>query len=89
MRNVGTYRMQVKNRNKTGILISKRQDASWHIHKNDARNKATPVAVVIGADPSIGYVSVSKMSDTLDEFAVAGALRGEAVDLVPCETIPL
>ena len=89
MRNVGTYRMEVKDRNKTGFLIGKRQDASWHIHKNDARNKPTPVAVVIGADPSIGYVSVSKMSDTLDEFAVAGALRGEAVDLVPCETIPL
>lgn len=89
MRNVGTYRMEVKDRNKTGFLIGKRQDASWHIQKNDARNKATPVAVVIGADPSIGYVSVSKMSDTLDEFAVAGALRGEPVDLVPCETIPL
>jgi len=34
------------------------------------------LAVVIGADPSIGYVSVSKMSEALDEFAVAGALRG-------------
>jgi UbiD family decarboxylase len=89
MRNVGTYRMQVKGRNKTGLLIGKRQDASWHIQKNDLRNQPTPVAVVIGADPSIGYVSVSKMSDNLDEFAVAGALRGEAVDLVRCETIPL
>ena len=47
------------------------------------------MAVVIGADPTIGYVSVSKMSETLDEFAVAGALRGAAVDLVPCETVPL
>jgi UbiD family decarboxylase len=45
--------------------------------------------VVIGADPSIGYVSVSKMSEAMDEFAVAGALRGEPVELVPCETIPL
>jgi UbiD family decarboxylase len=89
LRNVGTYRMQLKGRDKTGFLIGKRQDASWHIHENDLRNKPTPVAVVIGADPSIGYVSVSKMSDNLDEFAVAGALRGEAVDLVPCETIPL
>src|SRR5436309_15998596 len=29
------------------------------------------------------------MSEALDEFAVAGALRGEPVDLVPCETVPL
>jgi UbiD family decarboxylase len=44
---------------------------------------------VIGADPSIGYVSVSKISEELDEFAVAGALRGAPVELVPCETVPL
>lgn len=88
-RNVGTYRMQLKGRNKTGFLIGLRQDAAWHVRKNDKQNKPTPVAVVIGADPSIGYVSVSKMSDDLDEFAVAGALRGEPVELVPCETVPL
>jgi UbiD family decarboxylase len=89
VRNVGTYRMQVKGSNKTGLLIGRRQDAAMHIQKNNARNKPTPLAVVIGADPSIGYVSVSKMSESLDEFAVAGALRGQPVDLVPCETVPL
>ena len=89
VRNIGTYRMQVKGPNKTGLLIGKRQDMAWHIYKNNALNKPTPLAVVIGADPTIGYVSVSKMSEALDEFAVAGALRGEAVDLVPCETVPL
>ena len=87
--NVGTYRMELKGPHKTGFLIGMRQDAAWHIRKNETRNKPTPVAVVIGADPSIGYVSVSKISDALDEFAVAGALRGEPVDLVRCETIPL
>ena len=86
-RNVGTYRMQVKGRNKTGFLIGMRQDAAWHVRKNDAENRPTPVAVVLGTDPAIGYVSVSKMSDALDEFAVAGALRGKPVDLVPCETV--
>jgi UbiD family decarboxylase len=89
IRNVGTYRMQVKGPAKTGFLIGVRQDAAWHLRKNDQQNKPTPVAVVLGSDPSIGYVSVSKMSDALDEFAVAGGLRGEPVDLVPCETIPL
>lgn len=88
-RNVGTYRMEVKGANKTGFLIGKRQDASMQMRKYEEKNKPMPVAVVIGTDPSIGYVSVSKISDALDEFAVAGALRGEPVDLVPCETIPL
>jgi len=89
IRNVGTYRMQVKGRNKTGFLIGVRQDAAYHLRKNAQEDKPTPVAVVIGTDPSIGYVSVSKMSEALDEFAVAGALRGAPVDLVHCETVPL
>ena len=89
VRNVGIYRMQVKGRNKTGFLIGKHQDASWHLGKNEARNQPTPVAVVVGSDPSIGFVAASKMSETLDEFSIAGALRGEPVDLVPCETVPL
>lgn len=87
--NVGTYRMEVKGPNKTGFLIGKRQDAAWHIRKNEEQNMPTPAAVVIGADPTIGYVSVSKIAPDLDEFAVAGGLRGEPVDLVPCETVPL
>ena len=89
VRNVGTYRMEVKGRNKTGFLIGKRQDAAGHLRKNEAQNKPTPVAVAIGTEPSIGYVSVSKLSEAMDEFSVAGALRGEPVELVPCETVPL
>lgn len=89
VRNVGTYRMQVKGPNKTGFLIGREQDAAFHMARSEELNKPTPVAVVIGADPSIGFVSVSKMPESLDEFAVAGALRGEPVDLVPCETVPL
>ena len=89
VRNIGTYRMQVKGRNKTGFLIGREQDAALHLRKNEAQNKPTPVAVVLGADPSIGFVSVSKIPEHLDEVAVAGGLRGEPIDLVPCETIPL
>lgn len=89
IRNMGTYRMEVKGRNKTGFLIGRVQDAAWHVRKNNERDQPTPVAVVLGADPTIGYVSVSKMADNLDEFAVAGGLRGEPVDMVPCETVPL
>jgi UbiD family decarboxylase len=89
MRNIGTYRMHVKGPNKTGFLFSRPQDAAVHLRANMEKNQPTPVAVVVGADPSIGFVSVSKISESLDEFAVAGALRGEPVDIVPCETIPL
>ena len=89
VRNVGTYRMQVKGPNKTGFSMGRNQDIAIHVRKNNQRNQPTPVAVVVGTEPSIGFVSVAKMSELLDEFAVAGGLRGEPVDLVPCETVPL
>jgi len=88
-RNVGIYRMQLKGSNKTGLFIAQPQDASLHLRKNEEKNRPMPVAVIIGADPSIGIVAASKIAERLDEFAVAGALRGEPVDLVPCETVPL
>jgi UbiD family decarboxylase len=84
MRNVGKLRSPTR-----PVFDRQATDASWHIHSNELRNKAIPVAVVIGADPSIGYVSFRKCPIRWMDFAVAGARRGEPVELVPCETIPI
>jgi UbiD family decarboxylase len=48
-----------------------------------------PVAVVLGADPTIGLCSVSKVPYNMDEIAVAGGLRRAPVPLVKCETIDM
>jgi UbiD family decarboxylase len=89
VRNVGTYRMQLKGRNKTGILIEPHQHIGMHCRKYEIMDKPMPVAVVIGTDPTIGMTSVAKVPYGVDEFAVAGGLRGEAVELVKCEMVDL
>jgi UbiD family decarboxylase len=48
-----------------------------------------PLAVVIGADPTIGLCSVSKVPYNTDEIAVAGGQRRAPVELVRCETVDL
>ena len=40
VRNVGTYRMQIKGPNKTGLLIGKRQDMAWHILQEQREKQA-------------------------------------------------
>jgi UbiD family decarboxylase len=46
-----------------------------------------PVAVVLGADPITFGVGTSKLTGLgEDELALAGGLRGKAVEMVPCET---
>jgi UbiD family decarboxylase len=89
IRNVGTYRMMIKGRNKTGITVSPVQHIGMHYAKYEERNESMPAAVVIGADPTIGMTSVAKLPYGTDELSVAGGLRGTPIKLVKCETVDL
>ncbi len=89
IRNVGTYRIQLKGAQKLGLFINYLQGGREHVEKNIKRGLPTPVAIVIGAEPVIGLVSVTRLPKDVDEFAVAGALRGAPVELVRCITSDL
>ncbi len=87
--NVGTYRVQVKGKDRIGCMMNFHQHGRKHVEMNNRLGKPTPVAVVLGTDPAIGLCSVARMMYGLSEYAVAGGLRGEAVPLVKCETCDL
>ncbi len=48
-----------------------------------------PVAVAIGADPSITYAATAPLPSGIDEMIFAGFLRKKPVDMVKCKTIEL
>jgi len=87
--NVGMYRLQVYDRNTTGM--------HWHIHKdgsashlaNKKNAKRTEVAVAIGADPAVTYAATAPMPHGMDELMLAGFLRGRPVELARCLTVDL
>jgi len=89
LRNVGLYRMQVYDKNTTGM--------HWHIHKDGAhffheyrrQNKRMEVAVAIGADPAVCYSASAPLPYGIDEFLLAGFIRKSAVPLVKCKTVNL
>jgi len=87
--NVGTYRVQVKSKNRLGCMVNFIQHLRKHVEMHNRANRPTPVAIVLGTEPTIGLTSVAKIPYGLSEFAVAGRLRGEPVELVKCETIDL
>lgn len=89
VQNVGTYRLQIKERNKTGISLNPQQDIGIHYAKYEREGKPMPIAIAIGTDPTIGMVSVTKIPTGVDEFTIAGGLRGEPVELIKCETSDL
>lgn len=87
VRNVGMYRMQVVDRNTTAM--------HWQIHKTGERHyrayqqagiRRMPVSVCLGGDPAYTFAATAPMPDGMDEYLLAGFLRGKPVKLVKCLT---
>lgn len=86
IKNTGMYRMQVFTKDTTGM--------HWHMHKTGARHytvykklgKRMPVVVALGGDPIYTYAATAPLPDNLDEYILAGFLRGKKVELVKSVT---
>lgn len=90
IRNVGTYRAQIKSPTRTGVHAAKFfRGMAYHWRKAKELGKPLEAAIIIGAAPNIGYVSVSQLPTDLDEYTVAGGIAGEPVELVKCKTVDL
>ncbi len=84
--NVGTYRVQMRQKRRLGLMVNLRQHLRKQIMLNEERGKPTPVAILLGCEPAVPLTSVSKIPYDMDEVAVAGGLRGEPVEVVRCES---
>src|SRR5918998_6956756 len=85
-RNVGMYRMQVRDARSTLM--------HWQIHKDGrvdylATDGRLEVAVALGLDPVSTYTASAPLPKHIDEFMLAGFLKGEPVELVKGKTIEL
>lgn len=88
-RNLGMYRLQIFDKNTTGM--------HWHIHKDGSHyfseytkaKKRMQVAVAIGADPSVIYAATAPMPRGIDEILLAGFFRKSGVEMVKCKTIDM
>ncbi|MEE2760938.1 MAG: UbiD family decarboxylase [Pseudomonadota bacterium] len=87
--NVGIYRGMVAGRDKIPVLLWRAQHWGEHYSKNAERGDEMPVAFVIGWEPSLGFCGGAPIPRGVSEYDVMGAIRGEPVDLIECETVPL
>jgi 4-hydroxy-3-polyprenylbenzoate decarboxylase len=87
VRNVGVYRNQLFDHNTLGILV----EPYGHLRLQWSKKprETFPVAIVLGADPVVPMVATAPIPYGKDELAVAGALRGKPIAMVPCITVPL
>ncbi|HEY7554614.1 MAG TPA: UbiD family decarboxylase [Candidatus Binatia bacterium] len=87
--NVGTYRCMIKGPNKTGVSVPPAQHIGIHFHKCRERKVPLQAAIVLGCSPAIGLASVAKVGYDRNEYAVAGGIAGEPIELVRCESVDL
>ena len=85
--NLSYHRMQLKGKDKFGISLMSRGHVWDYFCRSEQNGKDLEMAVVIGAHPSILLGAVAKVGIEVDEYEIGGALLGEPVELVKCETI--
>ncbi|MBL8198523.1 MAG: UbiD family decarboxylase [Chromatiales bacterium] len=86
--NFGTYRCEIKGPRRLGVNPEDGQ-TGWKMFmkKIERGEKTCPVSIVVGNDPIAWFVSSSLISKGgADELAIAGGLRGRAIDVVKSET---
>jgi UbiD family decarboxylase len=80
--NVGTYRLQVKDKDLLGIQALPFHDLAIHLHSAEERNEPLPVAICIGNDPVLNFMASTPVEYAQSEYDFAGALKGEPIVLV-------
>jgi 4-hydroxy-3-polyprenylbenzoate decarboxylase len=80
--NAGVYRVQVHDARTVGVYISRGKHGGLIRDKYWARGEACPVAISVGHDPLLLLVGGLEVDLGTNEFDVAGAIRGEALEVV-------
>lgn len=90
-RNLGMYRMQVMGPRETGMHWQRHKTGTRHLEKARKLGQKLPVAVALGGDPALIYAATAPLPPVpgLDEFALAGYLRGQRSPVVRGVTVDL
>ncbi len=88
-RNCGMYRLQLYDRNTTGM--------HWHLHHDAARifqdharqGRRTEAAVAFGGDPATMFAPAVPLPPGVDEMLFASFVRREPVEMVRCVSVDL
>jgi 2,5-furandicarboxylate decarboxylase 1 len=86
---MGVHRLMVKGGNRLGILLANPPLSRYHAAAEEA-DRPLEVAVAVGVDPATLVAAVAPVESVgPDKLALAGALRGAPLELVPAETVAL
>jgi len=90
VRNVGMYRLQVKDDQTLMMHWQRHKGGAEHQRvAQDAQKPRIPCAIVLGGDPASMWCSSAPLPPNIDEYLLAGYLRGKPVEFVKCVSQPI
>ncbi|MCZ7562718.1 MAG: UbiD family decarboxylase [Burkholderiales bacterium] len=89
--NLGTYRVQVHDRDRLGLYISPGKDGRIQMEKAFARNERFPVAMTFGQDPLLLYAASFHLPWGTCEYDYAGWARRAPIEVIagPVTGLPI
>lgn len=88
--NVGLYRIMCQGPDELSIYLTPgRQHIGQQYAKYLAAKERMPIAIAIGADPALSFVSAAAVPSGVCEYDLAGAIRGAPLETVKAETVDL
>ena len=88
LQSMGIHRLQVRGRGRLGILLNS-PPLSEFWKKAESMGRDLEIAIVVGIDPLTWLASVTYAPQGIDKYEMAGALRQEAIEVVPCRKVGL
>ena len=87
--NAGGYRLMYRTPQTTSIDLVSHSDLRTIYARSLERGEALPIAIAVGTHMNELMAAGYQAPMGVDEFAVAGGLHGEPVELVTCRTVDL
>jgi len=90
VRNVGMYRLQLVDDRTLLVHWQRHKGGAEHEHQaKKLRQEHIPAAVVLGGDPASMWCASAPLPPEMDEYMLAGFLRGAPVEFVKAVSQPL
>ena len=87
--NLSYHRMQLKGKNVFGISLHSRGHLWDYFRRSAEKGRDLEIAVIVGCHPAVYLAASSKLAMDRDEYALAGALLGEPLEVVKCKSVDL
>ncbi len=88
-RNMGMYRMQVFDRQTTGMHWQIQKGGGFHYYQAEKLGLPLELAVALGTDPALLLATIAALPENIDEAMFAGFLRGHRTEFVKAKSLSL